>query len=221
MAIRPIISTPLAPKISAGGFLTYAPVTVPAGAAAGASAGQLTSPLTGAVFSILSGNLSVNASTGTLTTTATAPSNGSISAHVRVQDATNASAEELTISVPLAGVASAPTIVTAPTLSANAPVVGVAITATPGTYTGSPTLTRNWSYADTGTVIFGASGLSYTPISADVGHTLKYTEIATNATGSVQQSVSTTSAVTAAASTVVTADNATVTADNSSITADS
>lgn len=88
-----------------------------------------------------------------------------------------------------------PTVVSAPTLSASSPVVGAPVVATPGTYTGSPTITRQWFYADTGAPISGATTTSYTPVSADLGHTLMYIETATNASGSVASAAPTTGAV--------------------------
>ena len=101
MSFRQGFSSPLQPQTSAGGFLTFSPVSVAPGSPAGTPAGRLYSLLSGASFSVLSGALAVNASTGALTTTGTAPSSGVISAKVRVQDGANANAEELTISVPV------------------------------------------------------------------------------------------------------------------------
>ena len=94
----------------------------------------------------------------------------------------------------------APTLVTAPSLSTSSPVIGSAINATPGVYTGSPTVTAQWFYGDTGAAISGATGTSYTPVSADAGHTLKYIETATNSAGSVASAAPTTGAVSAVAS---------------------
>ncbi len=95
-------------------------------------------------------------------------------------------------------IVSGPTVTTAPSLSTSSPKVGAAITATAGVYTGSPTITRQWFYGDTGVAISGATGLSYTPVSADVGHTLKYIEAATNGGGSVAGAAPTTAAVASA-----------------------
>ncbi len=99
---------------------------------------------------------------------------------------------KLTVSIAL------PTVTLAPALSTSAPKVGTAIAATAGVYTGSPTITRQWFYGDTGVAISGAIGLSYTPVSADVGHTLKYIETATNGGGSVASAAATTAAVASA-----------------------
>jgi hypothetical protein len=104
----------------------------------------------------------------------------------------------------------APTVVTAPTLSTSSPTVGSAVTATPGTYTGSPTVTEQWYYGDTGAAIGGATATTYTPVTADIGHTLKYIEEATNAAGAVANAAPTTAAVVAApTATVVSASNRT------------
>ncbi len=220
MAFRPIIFSPLAPQTSSGGLLTFAPIGVAPGAVSGTSAGRLLSTLSGAAYSVLSGALAVNAATGAVTTTGVAPSSGSISGHVRVQDAANASAEELTIKVPIAVLA--PTVTTAPSLSTSSPKVGTAVTPTPGVYTGSPTVTAQWFYGDTGGLVPGApttSGTAYTPVSADGGHTLKYIETATDAGGSVASAAPTTGAVAAAAAANgVTYQSSSVTYQSASVT---
>ncbi len=219
MAFRPIIFSPLAPQTSSGGLLTFAPIGVAPGAVSGTSAGRLLSTLSGAVYSVLSGALAVNAATGAVTTTGVAPSSGSISGHVRVQDAANASAEELTIKVPIAVLA--PTVTTAPSLSTSSPKVGTAVTPTPGVYTGSPTVTAQWFYGDTGGLIPGApttSGTAYTSLSADVGHTLKYIETATNGGGSVASAAATTGAVAAASTASLSDGSSNVLTDGSSNT---
>jgi hypothetical protein len=95
-----------------------------------------------------------------------------------------------------------PTVVSAPSLSTSSPVVGTPVVATPGTYTGSPTIARQWFYGDTDAPISGATALSYTPVSADVGHTLVYVETATNSGGSVASAAPTTGDVQSASSVV-------------------
>ena len=109
---------------------------------------------------------------------------------------------------PAGGGSVVPTVTTAPSLSTSSPKVGTAVTPTPGVYTGSPTVTAQWFYGDTGGLVPGApttSGTAYTPVSADFGHTLKYIETATNAGGSVAGAAPTTGAVAAAAAATVSA----------------
>ena len=90
-----------------------------------------------------------------------------------------------------------PVVIIAPSLSTSSPKVGTAVSATAGTYTGSPTVTRQWFYGDTGVAISGATGLSYTPVSADVRHPLKYIETATNGGGRLARAAPTPIAVNA------------------------
>jgi hypothetical protein len=78
-----------------------------------------------------------------------------------------------------------PTNTVAPTLSTSTPVIGTAITVTPGTWTGSPTLTYQWqrntgSWVD----IASATSTSYTPVDADWGYALRVVETGTNGAGS-------------------------------------
>lgn len=70
-----------------------------------------------------------------------------------------------------------------PELSTATPVIGTAITITPGTWTGSPTLTYQWqrntgSWAD----ISGATNDTYTPVDADFGYALRVVETANGVT---------------------------------------
>jgi hypothetical protein len=92
--------------------------------------------------------------------------------------------------------ASAPTVVSAPSINGSG-TVGVALSYTPGSYTGNPTptVTRQWLLD--GSAISGATGATYTPVSGDIGtNRLTVRETATNTAGSVQ---STSSAVSIAA----------------------
>ena len=69
-----------------------------------------------------------------------------------------------------------------PDLSTTSPQVGVAITATNGTWANSPTsFTYQWNRA--GTAIGGATSSSYTPVIADIGSVLSVTVAATNGSG--------------------------------------
>lgn len=82
------------------------------------------------------------------------------------------------------GTPPAPGITTPVSISESvAPQEDVAFTATPGVYTGlSVTRTYQW-YAD-GVAISGATLVSYTPVTADVGKRLRVVEVATNSAGS-------------------------------------
>ena len=81
------------------------------------------------------------------------------------------------------GTPPAPTITTSVSVSAiTVPEEDVVFAATPGTYTGSPTLSYQW-YAD-GVAIDGATSSSFTPTEDEVGKRLRVVEVATNANGS-------------------------------------
>lgn len=86
--------------------------------------------------------------------------------------------EPLWVSIPPAPQNTAPV-----TIPLVAPVENVAFVATPGTYTGTPTLTYQW-FAD-GFVIPGATTASFTPLTAHVGKSLRVVETASNASGSI------------------------------------
>lgn len=76
----------------------------------------------------------------------------------------------------------APSVTTPVTIPLTEPTVGAPFAATPGTYTGTPSMTYQW-FAD-GFVIAGASAASYTPEAGDIGKTLRVIETATNTSGS-------------------------------------
>lgn len=81
---------------------------------------------------------------------------------------------------------------TAPTISGGG-LVGESLTAAHGTWSGSPTsYTYQWAQCDTSggacLAITGASGKSYRVRTADVGHTLRVTVTARNASGGADAS---------------------------------
>jgi hypothetical protein len=92
-----------------------------------------------------------------------------------------------------------PTNSSVPTISGTAQV-GQTLTAAPGTWTHNPTsFTYQWKRA--GTAIGGATGLTYVPVTGDVGNTLTVSVVATNSGGSSSPATSAaTSAVAAAGS---------------------
>ena len=202
--------------------VSFAPAALIAGAASGSAAGQASCSggYAGAWSISTTAPLAVNASTGAVTTTG-AVSQGAYSATLVYTFASGGEtytvSEPISVAVAAAQVA-APTVTTAPSLSTSSPVVGTAITATPGVYTGSPTVTAQWFYGDTGVAISGATGLSYTPVSADVGHTLKYIETATNGVGSVASAAPTTGAVSSVPANVVTYQSSPVTYQGAYVT---
>lgn len=71
--------------------------------------------------------------------------------------------------------------------------VGSTLTATPGTWQNSPSLTRQWKLA--GVAISGATGLTYVPVSGDIGSTITVSETATNDGGIVTVTSAATAAV--------------------------
>lgn len=96
---------------------------------------------------------------------------------------------------------SAPVVGTAPAITGT-PKVGTALTTTPAVWSGvpEPTVTRVWEKSTNGgstwTPISGATGLSYTPVAADAGATIRVTETATNDSGTASSSSAATTAVT-------------------------
>ena len=91
--------------------------------------------------------------------------------------------------------ASKPVVHGTPTITGEL-VVGETLRATHASWSGTPTSYEDWWLRcdSTGvqcpTIIQGASGLTYTPTKADVGHTLEFGEIAYNAAGASQPAYS-------------------------------
>lgn len=87
--------------------------------------------------------------------------------------------------------ASLPPIQTAPPAISGTPTVGSVLTSSKGTWLGVPSFTYQWQRG--GVPINGATGLSYTLVSADSGATITAVITATNARGATS---ATTQAVT-------------------------
>lgn len=77
----------------------------------------------------------------------------------------------------------APSVTSGVAIPTTAPVQSAAFAATPGTYTGTPSLVYQW-FANN-VAIAGATTASYTPAAGDVGKRLHVVETATNASGSI------------------------------------
>jgi hypothetical protein len=74
---------------------------------------------------------------------------------------------------------------------AGSPIVGHTLTATPGTWTGSPAPTETYQWRNDSGNISGATALTYVVQAGDVGKGLAVTETATNSvdTGSVRSNI--------------------------------
>lgn len=133
--------------------------------------------LTGTLPAGLSFSTSTGAITGTPTTLGTTSG-----LSIGVTDTSgSASLGPFSITIAAATVA-APTNSTIPTISGTAQV-GQTLTASQGTWTGSPTsYAYHWNRS--GSAIAGATSATYAPVSGDIGATLTCTVTATNAGGS-------------------------------------
>lgn len=80
----------------------------------------------------------------------------------------------------------------APTITGTAQV-GQTLTAANGTWSGTPTYTRQWKA--NGAPILGATAATYVPVAGDVGKTITVTVTATNGRGWVAKTSAPTSAV--------------------------
>ena len=96
-----------------------------------------------------------------------------------------------------------------PTITPASPLVGLAATASPGTWTGSKTFTYQWLHCDASggacSPIGGATGKTYTPTATDAGATLRVAVTAHGDGGSVTVRSAATGQVTAPAPPVNTA----------------
>lgn len=89
-----------------------------------------------------------------------------------------------------------PVNLTLPVITGS-PVVGQVLSSSTGTWSGNPTsYTRQWK--KNGVNIGGATGVTYTPVTGDIGGTITVAVTATNATGSATAVSLATSAVTGA-----------------------
>ena len=91
----------------------------------------------------------------------------------------------------------APENTAVPTITGTAQV-GVELTASTGTWTGSPTPTYAYQWAAGGVDITDATASTYTPVTGDVGKTLTVTVTGTNSKGSDSATSAATDAVIAA-----------------------
>lgn len=82
----------------------------------------------------------------------------------------------------------------APAITGTAKV-GQTLTAANGTWSGSPTFTRQWKA--NGAVINGATGTTYVPVAGDISKTITVTVTATNTKGWVTKTSAATAAVVA------------------------
>ena len=108
----------------------------------------------------------------------------------------SAGATSATVGPVTAATVAAPTNTVAPTISGS-PIVGDTLTATTGTWTGSPTFAEQW--LANGTAISGATGLTFVPTSGQVGDNISVEVTASNSGGSTQATSATVGPVTAAA----------------------
>lgn len=81
------------------------------------------------------------------------------------------------------GIVEPPTVTTAPVITGG-PAVGETLTVTPGTYTGSPTITRQWF--EGALPIAAATGLTLDTTGIEGGQSITCVETATNDGGSVE-----------------------------------
>jgi hypothetical protein len=82
----------------------------------------------------------------------------------------------------------APVNTAAPTV-AGTPAVGNTLTATPGTWTGTPTPTLAYQWERNSSDIPGATGLTYVLVTADVGNNIRVRETGTNVAGTRERLV--------------------------------
>lgn len=152
-------------------------------------------------FSIVSGalpaGLTLNSSTGAITGTPTTAGT-SAGIVIRVTDATSATDQSTAFQIAVSAAAgAAPVNTVLPAITGTAQD-GQTLTVSNGTWSNSPTAyARQWKRA--GTNIAGATGTTYTCVTADVGLVITCTVTATNATGSASATSAGTAAVTAAA----------------------
>lgn len=89
----------------------------------------------------------------------------------------------------------APTNTVSPAITGTAQV-GVTLTASNGTWTGSPTFTRQWKA--NGVNISGATATTYVPVVGDIGKTITVAVTGKNASGKITKTSAATAAVIAA-----------------------
>lgn len=73
---------------------------------------------------------------------------------------------------------------TTPPVIAGTGAVGSTLTCTPGTWSGAPAPTKSYQWLRDGTVISGATGLTYLLVAGDAGANIAVRETASNVVGS-------------------------------------
>lgn len=134
----------------------------------------------------------ISGATGKTRTLQAAQAGQTISVRVT---ATNDLGNDMATSAATTAVIAPPTNTAAPAITGTAQV-GQVLTVSNGTWTGSPTYTRQWKA--NGTNISGATATTYTPVAGDVGKTITCTVTGTNAAGNASATSSATAAVIAA-----------------------
>jgi hypothetical protein len=115
-----------------------------------------------------------------------------------VVTATNSAGSATAASAQTATIAGAPVNSALPAISGTARV-GSTLTATDGTWSGSPTFTRRWQRCGTTCAdIAGATGSTYLLVAADAGQKLQVVVTATNSAGSATATSAQTATITAA-----------------------
>lgn len=92
--------------------------------------------------------------------------------------------------------AAPPANTTAPAITGTAQV-GQVLTASTGTWTGSPAPTYTYAWAVGGTTVAGQTASTYTPVAGDVGKTVVVTVTAHNSAGTASKASAATAAVVA------------------------
>ncbi len=92
--------------------------------------------------------------------------------------------------------ATPPANTAAPAITGTAQV-GQVLTASTGTWTGSPTPTYTYAWAVGGTAVAGQTASTYTPVAGDVGKTVVVTVTAHNSAGTASKASAATAAVVA------------------------
>lgn len=194
--VGPVAAAPVAAPTNTG--LPAITGTAQAGQTLSVSNGTWTGSPTVYARQWLRGGVAIAGATGATYTLVTADVGATISCTVNASNAGgSASATSAGVGPVAAAPVAAPTNTTLPAITGTAQV-GQVLTVSNGAWTGSPTAyTRQWLRG--GVAISGATGATYTLVTADLGAVISCTVTATNAGGSASATSAATAAVSAAA----------------------
>jgi hypothetical protein len=177
-AVGPVTATVIAPTNSVLPVISGSPIV---GSTLTTTTGTWTGSPTGFTEQWLANGSAISGATATTFVPTSAQLTDNITVTVTATNSAGSTAATSTAVGPVTAPTSPPVNSVAPVISGT-PQVGNTLTASDGTWSGSPTFTFSWNGVGSPT-----NAATYTPVSGDVGNNLTVTVTATNSAGSASQ----------------------------------